>query len=52
MTEYREEINDDETDLPASDPNVAAADHGEGGVVNHEDHLGEFVEDDAPGGAQ
>ncbi len=50
MTEpspYQDEI--DETaagELPATDPNVACADHGADGVVDHEQHLGGFVDDD------
>ncbi len=44
---YRDEIGEDEAaGLDRSDPNVAGADHGEGGVVRHEDHLGDFVDDD------
>lgn len=44
---YRDEMTEDEAAaLDRSDPNVAGADHGEHGVVNHEDHLGAFVDDD------
>ncbi len=44
---YRDEIDEDEAaGLDRADPNVAGADHGEDGVVNHEDHLGDFVDDD------
>ncbi len=32
--------------LPATDPNIAAADHGDDGVVDHERHLGDFVDDE------
>ncbi len=50
MTEtdpYRDEIGEDEAAaLDRSDPNVAGADHGDDGVVDHEQQMGDFVDDD------
>lgn len=43
---YRDEITEDEAaNLDRSDPNVAGADHGEDGVVDHEKHLGAFIDE-------
>ncbi len=43
---YRDEITEDEAaGLDRSDPNVAGADHGEDGVVDHEKHLGVFIDE-------
>ncbi len=50
MTEtdpYRDEITEDEaSELGQRDPNVAGADHGDDGVVDHLDHAGDFVDSD------
>lgn len=44
---YRDEIDEAEAAaLPAGDPNVAAAEHDGGEVVDHERHLGDFIDDD------
>ncbi len=47
---YRDEITEDEAaQLPATDPNIAAADHDGDGPENHEAYLGAFVDDDEAG---
>lgn len=44
---YRDQIGEDEAaDLATADPNIAGADHGDHGVVDHEQNMGDFVDDD------
>ncbi len=51
MTEPGERVEittDEAASLPNTDPNIAGADHGPDGVVDHEQYLGDFVADDDP----
>lgn len=52
QAEHRDSITEEEAgQLPATDPNIAAADHGDD-FAGHEAYLGDFVdEDDAAAGS-